>query len=315
MISVVVFLACLIITGTYAKLAYKSNQLTPEQARGAGMPVKLRYLIVTGTLLVVSIIVSILQPYKMERIDAGCVGLRVNLVGKDRGVDQYKFATGWVPYNELTEQIVEVPTSQQHAEYPGQVAIAKGGFPVTVTPSFNYEVIAANAGDMYVNQRMTLDQIQERWMKNSTVGAVNDVTNRWSVDSIFNYRTEYEVQVMSEINKRVSEWFTLSQIRTGIEPPPSLKSSIENKTKAIQDALAEQAQNQVIRMANLNKIMAAQGDSAQKVIEAKAVAEAMRIKKEEITPLYVEYLKVTNWDGKNPTTLVTDGSSTAVMVK
>ena len=32
MISVIVFLACLIITGTYAKLAYKSNQLTPEQA-------------------------------------------------------------------------------------------------------------------------------------------------------------------------------------------------------------------------------------------------------------------------------------------
>ena len=120
---------------------------------------------------------------------------------------------------------------------------------------------------------------------------------------------------MSEINKRVGEWFALSQIRTGIEPPPSLKESIENKTKAIQDALAEQARNQVIRMANLNKIMTAQGDSAQKVIEAKAVAEAMRIKKEEITPLYVEYLKVTNWDGKNPTTLVTDGSSTSVMVK
>ncbi len=312
MIGLAVFLIILIITGVYAKATFNSNK---RASNSGAISFSFRYITTISIMVLLAIAAGIWQPYALERIDAGCVGLKVALVGKDRGTLPYQFATGWEVYNVYTEQIIEVPTSQQHAEYPGQVAIAKGGFPVTIAPSFNYEAIAENAGDMYINQRMPLAQIQEMWMKNSTIGAVNDVTNKWSVDSIFNYRTEYEVQVMGEINIRVGKWFRLSQIRTGITPPEALEQSIQNKTKAIQDALAEQARNQVIKMENLNKIMTAQGDSAQQVIAAKASAEVMRIKKLELTPLYVEYLKVTNWDGKNSTTLVTDATSTNVILK
>lgn len=65
---------------------------------------------------------------------------------------------------------------------------------------------------------------------------------------------------------------------------------------------------------NKNKIAEAQGDSAKMVIEAKGVAEAMRIKKLEITPLYNEYLKITSWNGANPTTLITSDKGAGVFV-
>lgn len=266
-------------------------------------------------ILVLGVLLGIYQPYAVEKIDVAHVGLKVNLIGDERGLSTYRYSTGWVVYNTYTEEIVEIPSSQQHVDYKEVIVLARGGFSATIAPSFNYEIVPAHAGDMYVSLRRPLEEVRDSWLYTAAIGAMNDVVNRWTVDDIFNKREQFEHEVMDEVNKRVGKWFTLSQIRTNITPPAALQAAINAKTKAVQEAQQMEAQNRVIQMQNLNKIMSARGDSARTVIEALAVAEAIRIKKQELTPLYVEYLKVVNWDGKNPTTLVTNGSSTAVMVK
>ena len=52
-----------------------------------------------------------------ERIDAGHVGVKVNLYGSGRGVDDVTECTGMVFYNPLTTKIYEFPTYIQHKEY------------------------------------------------------------------------------------------------------------------------------------------------------------------------------------------------------
>lgn len=266
-------------------------------------------------LVVLGALTAWLQPYAIEKIDVGHVGLRINLIGDERGISQYQMTSGWVVYNTYTEEVVEIPTTQQHVEYRESSVFTKGGFSAQVAPSFNYQVIPEHAGAMYVNQRKTLEEVRDTWLYTAAVGAMNDVSNRWAMDSIFNYREGFEQAVMAEVNKRVGAWFELSQIRTNITPPKELAEAINGKTNAIQEAQKMEADNRTIEMRNLNRIMAARGDSAEQVIRAKGEAEAMRLQKMEISPLYVEYLKVTKWNGQNPSTLVTDGSSTAVMVK
>ena len=272
------------------------------------------WVVVVG-LLVAGAAISLIQPYAVEKIDVAHVGLKINLIGDERGMSNYQYSTGWVVYNVYTEEIVEIPSSQQHVEYKPVVVFTKGGFAAQIAPSFNYEIVPEHAGEMYVSQRKTLEEIRDTWLYTAAVGSMNDVVNRWAVDSIFNYREGFEQSVMAEVNKRVGKWFTLSQIRTNIEPPKELAEAINGKTRAIQEAQQMEAKNRTIQMQNLNRVMAARGDSAEAVIKAKGEAEAMRIRKLEVTPLYVEYLKVTAWDGKNPSTLVTNGASTAVMVK
>ncbi len=254
------------------------------------------------------------QPLAIEKIDVAHVGLKINLLGDERGVSKYQFAKGWAWYNKYTEEVVELPTFQQHVEYQGKMVVAKGGFQLPIDPTFNYELIADNAGDMYTNLRKPLEEIQGNWMATGAVGAMNDVANRWSVDSIFNNREFFESSVMREVDNRMGKWFRFSQIRTNITLPNELATAITAKTNAIQLAQAEQAQRQVIDMQNLNKIASARGDSAKAVIEAKGLAESIRIKKMEITPLYNEYLKITNWNGANPTTLVTSDKGAGVFV-
>lgn len=303
MIGIVTFAIAVVLAAIY--LVGQREKL-PHNKRPLGVAIGI---------VILGLVVSVLQPYAVQKIDVAHVGLKINLIGDERGMSTYQYRTGWVVYNTYTEEVVEIPSSQQHVEYSPVTVFTKGGFAAQIAPSFNYEIVPEHAGDMYVSQRKNLEEIRDSWLNTAAVGAMNDVVNRWAVDSIFNSREAFEQSVMAEVNKRVGKWFLLSQIRTNITPPEGLSDAIIGKTRAIQEAQRMEADNRTIQMKNLNRIMEARGDSAERVIRAKGEAEAMRLQKLELSPLYVEYLKVTKWNGENPSTLVTDGSSTAVMVK
>ena len=271
--------------------------------------------VITGIAsIIIGLILSFIQPFSLERIDAGNKGLKVNLTGADRGVSSYQYKTGWVFYNSWTEQVKEFPLFQQHIEYDAQQVITKGGFAATIKPSFNYSLREDAIGEMFVNLRLDIREVEQGWLKNAIVSSVNDVANRWEVDAIFNKREEFEAAIIVECNKRVSKWFTVSQLRTNIVPPASLQKAIEGKTKAVQEAQAAQQRTLVAQAEALEKIAIAKGDSAKVIIDAQALALAMKLKQREITPLYIEYLKAQAWDGKLPTT-VAGGSGTFLNIK
>jgi regulator of protease activity HflC (stomatin/prohibitin superfamily) len=272
-------------------------------------------LVIRGiAIMIIGIVTSIVQPFAIERIDAGNKGLKVNLTGSDRGVSNYQYKTGWVLYNTWTEQVMEFPLFQQHIEYADQTVITKGGFSASIKPSFNYSLREDAIGDMFVNLRLETKQIEQGWLKNAIVSSVNDVANRWNVDDIFNKREEFEAAIITECNKRVAKWFTVSQLRTNITPPQSLQAAIESKTKAVQEAQAAMQRKLVAEAEAQEKIAIARGDSAKAIIDAQAAAQSMKIKQRELTPIYVEYVKWSNWDGKLPTTIA-GNSGTLLNIK
>lgn len=276
---------------------------------------KLNWLTRPLLILVMGIIISLINPFSLERVDAGHLGLKVNLTGDSRGVSDYTYKTGWVVFNNWTEKLYEFPTFQQHIDYNAQTVITKGGFSAEIKPSFNYALVPTTVGDMFQNLRLPIREVEQGWLKTAIVGSVNDVANKWAVDSIFNHRELFESSIVLECNKRISKWFTVSQLRTNITPPPALQSAIEAKTKALQDVQVAENQKQVAIADALRKIAIARGDSAQVVIQAAGEAEAMRKKQLTLTPLYIEYLKIQQWDGKNPTTVLGNGASTIISVK
>ncbi len=171
---------------------------------------------------IVGVVIAFVQPYSVEKIDSGYKGLKISLVGSQRGVTNYQYKTGWVVYNSWTEQVKEFPLYQQHIEYDDQVVITKGGFSATIKPTFNYSLKENNIGDMFVNLRLDIKSIEQGWLKNAIVGAVNDEANKWEVDSIFSHRQEFEAAIVVECNKRLTRWFDVSQLRTNITPPEAL---------------------------------------------------------------------------------------------
>ncbi len=260
---------------------------------------------------VIILVFGIVNPFRVERVDAGHVGIKVNLTGDKRGVSNYEYKTGWVIYNSWFSKLYEFPTYQQHIDYDPQIVITKGGFSATIKPSFNYSLKPGDVGDMFQNLRIGIKDVERQWLQTAIVGTVNDVANRWPVDSIFNHREEFESAIVVEANKRTQRWFLISQLRTNIVPPPSLQNSIEEKTKAFQQVQVAENLKLVAIAEMQRKIAVAKGDSSQRVINASAEAEsnrvtasgeadAIKLKMINLSPQYIEYLKVTKWDGAMP---------------
>lgn len=254
-------------------------------------------------LMVAGIFLAIVQPFRVEKVDAGYKGIVVNLTGNDRGVAGYQYRSGWVMYNSWVKQVLEFPTFQQHIEYDDQLVITRGGFSATIKPTFNYSLRDDAIGEMFENLRLGVREIEQGWLKTAIVGAVMDEANKWEVDSIFSNRQAFESAIIKECNMRVSKWFDISQLRTNIVPPEALQESIIAKTKAIQQAEAAEQQALTAIAEGKRKVAVAKADSAEKVINASADALAIKIRQREISPMYIEYIKAQAWDGVLPTTV------------
>lgn len=305
MITIILLLAAIALGFMYAKGNYNSEEQRIPPAK----------LFTAIALTIGLIVVAFVQPFSVERVDAGHVGIKVNLTGDNRGVSAFEYKTGWVVLNTWVAKLYEFPTFQQHIDYKEQSVITKGGFSAEIEPSFNYSLKANHIGDMFQNLRLDLPTIEEQWLYTAIVGAVNDVANKWAVDDIFNRREQFEHDILVEANKRVGKWFSISQLRTNIKPPASLQASIQAKTQSIQNVqLAENNRKVEIAKAQ-TKIATAKGDSAEAVILASGKAEAIKKEQLYLTPMYIDYIKVKTWNGQNSQVVTGNGGGVLVNVK
>jgi regulator of protease activity HflC (stomatin/prohibitin superfamily) len=303
MISLIVFVLAAIVAGLFFGILKKSTYVNED---GRFKPVSL--IRAVAVMLIAFIIVAI-NPINVERIDAGHVGIKVSNVGDNRGVGRTEYVTGWVFYNSWISRIYEFPIHQQHIDYEAADIVTKGGFRATIKPSFNYSINAGNVADMFQNLRVGVNEMEQGWLKNAIVGSVNDVANRYTVDSIFNHREEFESDIVKECNKRVAKWFNVSQLRTNIVPPAEISESIVAKTRAIQEVQVAENRRQVAVAEAERKIAEARGDSAQAVIQAAGRAEAIKREQLSLTSLYIDYIKIQKWSGQVPTTVAGGNSS------
>ena len=306
MISFLMFLAAFLVAAAVLRV-FRSTTFRPAGERFRVFQLW-RIFAAAG----IGILVAMINPIDVERIDAGHVGIKVSNVGDDRGVGKTEYVTGWVFYNSWISRIYEFPIHQQHIDYEEADIVTRGGFRATIKPSFNYSINAGNVADMFQNLRVGVKEMEQGWLKNAIVGSVNDVANRYTVDSIFNHREEFESSIIKECNKRVSQWFNVSQLRTNIVPPKEISESIVAKTRAIQEVQVAENQRQVAVADAERKIATAKGDSAQAVIEAAGRAEAIKKEQLSLTSLYIEYIKVQKWKGDVPTTVA--GSNSAFII-
>ena len=261
MISTLIFLGFTIAAGLIAlKTRDKMYVTAPDRWGDNRDTFQVSWLLKPLGIFILGMVLSVVQPYAIEKIDAGHKGLKINLIGNQRGVASYQYKTGWVVYNSWTEQVLEFPTYQQHIEYEDQGVILKGGFSATIKPTFNYSLREDAIGEMFVNLRRGIKEVEQGWLKNAIIGAVNDVANTWEVDSIFNHRQAFEASIVLECNVRLSKWFNVSQLRTNIVPPDALQESIINKTKAIQQAEASEQQALAAIAEGKRKVAVARAD-------------------------------------------------------
>jgi regulator of protease activity HflC (stomatin/prohibitin superfamily) len=243
-----------------------------------------------------------------ERIDAGHVGVKVNLYGDNQGVDDVTAVTGVVFYNPISTKIYEFPTYIQHKEYKKTddednsfVVNSKDGSEFSVSPLINYSVQREKVPFIFAKYRRELGEIEDGFLKTTIYDAFRMTANSYTADELISNRQIFETKVRAFLDAAlIKEGFVINQMTSNLIYPETFKRSIEAKNNAVQAAL--QAENQV-KTAEAQakiKVATANGNAQAMLTAAKAEAEANSLKQRTITPMLLQLEWINKWDGKLP---------------
>ena len=260
-----------------------------------------------------------------ERIDAGHVGVKVNLYGDGKGVDDVTEVTGWVFYNPISTKIVEFPIFVQHKEYKldkeneideSFVVNSKDGSEFHVSPLLNYSVRRERVPYIFAKYRVELATIESGFLKTAVYDAFRVVANSYTADALISNRQEFEKKVREVLVKQLEpEGFTLSQFTSNLIYPATFKRAIEAKNNAVQTALT--AENQVKTAEAEAKIKIARAEGAAKALltNARAEAESNKLRQQTLTPLLLQQMWIERWNGKLPETMLGDKTNAMIGIK
>ena len=265
---------------------------------------KTKKMIKTITTGVIGFFLLIFLFMSCERIDAGHVGVKVNLYGSQKGVDGITEVTGMVFYNPFTTKIYEFPTFVQHKEYTGEESFSinsKDGSEFKVSPIVNYQIKTEKVPFIFGKYRRSLEQIENGFLKTSVYDAFRIATNSYTADSLISNREGFEARVRGILEKQLNaEGFLIQQFTSNLVYPETFVNAINAKNNAVQQAL--KAENDV-RTAEANakiKVATANGNADALLVQAKAESEANRMKQQTLTPLLIQQQYIEKWDGKLP---------------
>lgn len=280
-----------------------------------------------GVLGLILAIVVFFNIFGITRIEAGHVGVEVNLAGSQRGAQDIPVRTGWVFYSPLKTRIVEFPTFMQTVKWTHET---NEGHPVDESISFNsregmeikgdfalsYAIEQSKTPDFYVKYRITdLEKFTHGQLRDIVRQSLNEVGATYTIEDIYSekkgiFQREVETKIASKVN---IVGVSISNFGFIAAPglPQQIQTAILGKTQAITDA--ERARNQLaVTQAEMAKTVAeAEGQAKATIAEANGEAEANRLRTQSITPAILEMKRLENerariekWDGSVPSTIM-----------
>lgn len=250
------------------------------------------------------------------RIGPGHVGIQVNMAGSQRGVQDFDLTTGWVFYIPGKTSIYEYPTFVQtyvwtHDEKEGTADneeitfTTKDALLVALDVNISYSLDAAKVPAFYVKFRNDdIKQFTHGFLRSVARDCFNEVGGHYGVEQIMGDNAEF-LKAARDCTQAHVVAYGVNIEQFGIigapRPPAGVIQAINLKVQANQIAL--QKQNEVMQAkAEASKTVAqAEGDAKATLTRAEAQAQANKTLAASITPEFLEYTKLLQWDGKLPT--------------
>lgn len=245
-----------------------------------------------------------------ERIDAGCEGIKVNLYGSDKGVDDVTLVTGVIWYNPIITAVYEYPTFVQTVDYPPFTINAKDGSSFEVDPTISLKIIDGKSASVFKKYRKSdVSDIIKSTLFNYVKNAFRIQLNNYTTDELVSKREEFETSIEEKLSIELEkEGFHLEQMTSGLKYPESLINSINAKNEAVQVSLKIQNEVAAVKAQAEKDIAKAEGEAKALKIKGDAEAEYNRKISSSLSTLIIQRDMVNKWDGKTPTIMGNGGN-------
>jgi len=248
-----------------------------------------------------------------SKVPAGNVGVKVYLLGKDKGVDHEVLGVGRYHIG-VNEELYLFPTFQQN--YVWTRSRDEGskndesltfqtaeGLSCNADVGISYHLDPEKISVIFQKYRKGIEEITDIYMRNHVRDAFNSIAAQYMVEKVYgvgkrDLLSKVEKDVKTELAPQgivVDKIYLIGSIRL----PDTVVARLNAKIEATQKA--EQVENE---------LREAKAKAAKQIAIAKGEAEANRLRKASITQSMIDYERMLNereaiakWDGKLPSTI------------
>lgn len=243
----------------------------------------------------------------LQTVPAGYVGVKVNLYGSDKGVQQEELGVGryLLTWN---EQAYLFPTFNQLHTYKVPFTFqTSDAMAVNAMIGVEYQVKPSMATKVFQTYRKGVEEITDVNLRQNVSDALIKYASLMDVNELTaNGKSKLLDHVTEELRHQLED-VGIHIIRVSwasdIEYPPQVRESINAKIEATQRAMLRE--NEV----------AAQGEADAQLTKAKAEAESIAIRAKALrdNPQVLMLEAISRWDGKLPTYLGGDSLPAPLM--
>jgi regulator of protease activity HflC (stomatin/prohibitin superfamily) len=245
----------------------------------------------TALSVLIAVIALIFLGAGCTRIEPGYVGIKVNLAGSSKGVEDYPLQNGWVFYNFITTKVYDYPTFQQNVVWnkentknsPGDESITfncDGGAQMNADVAASWKFYAEKVPHTFVKFRSEPDIIIHSYIRNEVRDVLQRIasTNK-AMDILGSGKSQFLDIVKAQLNTRLKdhgefEYITFSRI----DPLDSkIVDAINANIQQIQETL--KAQQKVLQIVAEADQASAKAEGEKRVTIAKAEGESQSILK------------------------------------
>lgn len=271
-----------------------------------------------GALKKTFVLVALLGLAACTKVPAGNVGIKVDLLGGNKGVDLEEVGPGrhYVGFN---EELYIFPTFTQNYTWTkecedGDCTNEELGFQtveglaVTADVGISYRIDPNKAAVIFQKYRKGVDEITDTYLRNMVRDSLVKNASIMQVESVYGAgKAKLIDAVQGDVTKQVQDLgiivekvYWIGELRL----PASVRQAIDAKIQMTQEA--QRVQNQVAKAKAEADVKVAQARGSAEALRevAQAQADAIRIKGAALAenPKLVELQAVEKWNGVLPTT-------------
>ncbi len=273
-------------------------------------------------------LIAVMAVTACEKVPAGNVGVKVYLLGGDKGVDTEELSPGryWIGYN---EELFIFPTFSQNYVWtqdenegsPNDESItfqSIEGMNVGADVGITYRVNPEKVSELFQRYRKGVEEITDIYLRNMVRTALVNEASTMKVRSIYgDGKSDMLKRAQAAVVAQVAPFGIIVENIYwigGFRLPPTVVTAIDAEIKAT--AKARQRENEVAEaVATAKKVREiAAGDADAILAIATAQAKANHLLAASITPEVTAYIATQKWDGVLPT-FVSGGGGAIPMIQ
>ena len=236
-------------------------------------------------------------------VDNSEVGIKFKKFGlTEQGKLEATSVSGWIIYNPFVTSVFTYPTFVQRVDYPVFSVNTKDAAVFSMDPLLAYQIDRSKATDIFTKYRKPLKDIEAGYMRTCIWDAYRITANKYTADELMASRAQFEDEVRAMLNESLgSEGFLISEFTSQIDPPQSLRETINAKLAAIQNALKSENEVKEAEAKAKIAIAKARGEGEAMKIQADAEAYYNRTVAASLNELLVRQYAIEKWNGTLPT--------------